>query len=325
MPTLNRCDYACKALLSIYNQAEAHHAIEVTISNNCSDHNYDLLEGLLDKCPEDLSLGYTIQKNRLTLDEHMHALVNLAKGRYVYYLGDDDYFLDEQLILLVELVVRYLPDLAIFNGRLVDESGEMIGKHFYLPEKIYTCINEAFLDLRDKGTFGAVLVRREYLDDASFKALIGTSHAYGCFWLSLLRVYNSLGSCCIIIPGFELVALRMAEKSYSKLIVYFRDIPYELAVYQRHLPPGSPQRLNYAFARRYYRRVTSFYFLASLYASGSPLHELANINPSVYMRTRVQILISKILVRTGFYNMLCKLKPLFKLWLPEFIRMIKER
>jgi glycosyltransferase involved in cell wall biosynthesis len=325
MPTLDRCNYARKALSSIYNQAEAHHAIEVVISNNCSDHDYELFESLLDACPDGLSLSYTVQKNRLTLDEHMHALVNLAKGRYVYYLGDDDYFLDEQLILLVELVARCMPDLAIFNGRLIDEAGEVIGSHFYLPEKIYTCVNEAFLDLRDKGTFGAVLVRRDYLDDVSFRALIGTSHAYGCFWLSLLKVYNSLGSCCIIIPGFELVALRMAEKSYSKLIVYFRDIPYELAVYQRHLPPGSPQKLNYTFARRYYRKVTSIIFLAGLQASGSPLYELANINPSVHKKTRVKILISKVLVLTGLYNMLYKLKPLFKLWIPKFIRMIKRQ
>jgi hypothetical protein len=232
----------------------------------------------------------------------MLAVKNLASSSYIYFLGDDDFFINDQLYLLIDLVERESPDLAIFNGILVNENDKMIGMHFHLPSQSYTSISTAFNDLRDKGMFGAVLVKSKYLEDTYFRKLFGTAHGYGCYWFALFSAHLRKQSINVIIPNFPLVALRMAAKSYSQLEVYFRDIPYEIAVYQRFLPEGIPQQLNDKFKLRYQRKISSYLFLTQLSNSGIDLEQIEDINPSFYREFRLKIAISKFLARSGAYN-----------------------
>jgi len=302
IPTLNRCDYLQKAIKSIFDAQCDLSKVELCISNNASEHDYSTIKILLSSAPSSLTIRYVEQQTRLPVDEHMLVVKNLAIAPYIYFLGDDDFFLSDQLHLLLNLIEREAPDLAIFNGILVNGRDQVIGAHFELPSQSYNSISTAFIDLRDKGMFGAVLVKTKYLDDTDFRKLFGTAHGYGCYWFGLFSAYLRQQTIHVMIPNFPLVALRMAEKSYSHLEVYFRDIPYEIAVYQRFLSAGIPQQLNDKFKSRYQRKISSYLFLTQLCNSGIRVDHIRDINPSFYRKYRFKIVVSKLLARSGAYN-----------------------
>lgn len=302
IPTLNRCDYLQKAIKSIFDAQCDLSKVELCISNNASDHDYSTIKDLLSSSPKSLTIKYVEQQIRLPVDEHMLVVKKLAMAPYIYFLGDDDFFLSEQLHLLVDLVEREAPDLAIFNGILVNERDQVIGAHFNLPAQRYSSISSAFYDLRDKGMFGAVLVKALYLDDTYFRHLFGTAHGYGCYWFSLFAANLRQQPITVMIPNFPLVSLRMAAKSYNRLEVYFRDIPYEIAVYQRYLPVGLAQQLNEHFKIRYQRKVSSYIFLTQMANLGVEIKKIKNINPGFYRQYRMRIAISEYLARSGIYE-----------------------
>lgn len=303
IPSLNRSDYLQKAVRSIFDSGVAFSKIELCISNNASDHDYSAITELLARAPADLTVRYVVQTSRLSVDAHMLAVKNLATAPYIYFLGDDDFFLAGQLPSLVDLVEREALDLAIFNGQMVDANDTVIGTHFALPPRRYTRISDAFGDLRDKGMFGAVLVKAQHLDDTYFRHLFGTAHGYGCYWFSLFAAHVRQEPIVVIIPDFPLVALRMAQKSYNLVEVYYRDIPYEMAVYKRHLPPGEPQQLNEQFRKRYLKKTSSVFFLAQISNSGIDVDTIRNFDPDFYRQHRLKIALGKFVVSSGAYNL----------------------
>ncbi len=304
IPTLNRCDFLCAALESIFAAEWDHRRIEVCISNNASERDYSALERLLPSAPQGMRVDYRVQPKRLSADENMFEVKSMATADHIYFLGDDDRFLDDQLPHLLALIDRESPDLAIFNGTLIDAQDAVIGRLFTLPSRTYSDVIAAFRDLRDKGMFGAVLVKASHLKDHHFKALFGTSHGYGCYWFSLLEGHVERHSAKIMIPGFPLVALRMAEKTYGRLDIFYRQIPYEIAVYRRHLPAGLPQRANMRFEQDYVSMISSLAFLSGMRFSGEPIRQIEEIYPLFYRRHGWKVRVADFLVGSGAYGRL---------------------
>ena len=302
IPTLNRCDYLCGALRSIIESQCNFEDIQVCISNNFSDENYDAVIELIKAAPASLDIIYVSQPKRLPIDESMYAAYAMSTGEYVYFLGDDDYFLEGELRKLLGLISERSVDAAVFNGLIVDADNRVMGKHFELAPATYDSVADAFVALRDKGMFGAVLVRRELLDEKYFTALFGTSHAYGCFWLSLLN--RPSPRCRILIPEFPLVALRMAKKNYNHMFVYYRDIPYEISVYKRLLLSPESQHLNSSFESVFVHKVIGLRFLCYIKEMGMDLTEIRNINPALFARARTNIMIASAIVNSGLYSAL---------------------
>lgn len=302
IPTLNRCIFLCAALQSIFDADWDHERVEVCISNNASEDDYSALDSLLAAAPPRLTIHYQVQPRRVPIDVSMYTVRKMASGDYVYFLGDDDHFLKGELPRLLDLIDREAPDLAIFNGVLIDATDQIVGSHFDLPPTVYPDAFSAFHELRDKGMFGAVLVRSAHLQAAHFEALFGTSHGYGCYWFSLLDDrYLDGHSAKIMIPDFPLVALRMATKSYSLLDVYYRQIPYEIAVYRRYLPAGRAQWANLQFERDYHHKIGSFRFLLPMRAAGMLILDIKDIYPAFYDRHALKLQFSDWLVRSGAF------------------------
>ena len=301
IPTLNRCEYVCEAVQSIFEAGWDVSRVELCISNNASEQDYAKLEQLLAQAPSGLNVAYVAQPRRLTADKHMFTVVSMARAEHVYLLGDDDRFLTGQLPRLLALVDSQAPDLALFDGHLIDAKGQTVGRLLDMPARTFTDPIEAFDVLRDKCMFGALLVRRSLLQGRYFRALFGTSHAYCCFWFGLLEPASPT-SVRILVPDFPLVGLRVAEKTYSALDVYYRQIPYEIAVYRRYLAPGPAQHANHRFERRYERRVASVGFLMRMRFAGMPISELQNLAPQFHERHAWKVCLAEFLVRSGTYR-----------------------
>lgn len=302
IPTLNRPEFLMQALNSIFCETLLLNQVEICISNNCSEVDYAKIEKLIKHYASICNVKYNRHDKRLPLDENHHYVELMASSEYIYFLGDDDYFLTGQLPLLIDFLSKEAPDLAIFNGIFVNKDDKIIGPHFQLPAQQYSNFSKAFIELRDKGMFGAVLVKKIHLEDSKFRCLFGTSHGYGCFWFSLLSIYSSQHYPKVVIPTFPLVALRVGAKSYDNIEVYFRDILYEIAVYQRYLPSGLSQLLNEQFRMRYLKKISSVKFLASMCNSNVDIKKIKEINPSFYNQYRLKIIFSGVFVRVGAYK-----------------------
>ena len=166
--------------------------------------------------------------------------------------------------------------------------------------------------MRDKGTFGSILVKKVHLNNSYFISLYGSSHAYGCYWLSILNDYFDNSK--IIIPDFECVYLRAAEKNYVPIVVYYRDIPFEMALYSRYLNFGRPQMLNSAYSKKIENILTSIRFIAGFVDQGARIHDIQSINPIISTKFSfiVKFYLARCIVRSGVYLALKKTKSFLK-------------
>ena len=304
IPTLNRPELFYIALKSIFESGIDPSKIEICISNNASDDCYSEALALIERNKSSFKVLYAKHEQRLSLDNNMQFVTGMATTEYIYYLGDDDYFLSDGLDELLRLIELQAPDLAILNGITVDADGQVLGSHFDLPAKVYTQIDEVFYDLRDKGAFGSVLVKRTLLAREYFEMLHGTSHAYGCFWLALMWHVHNGGAIKVVVPPFQGVALRGGEKTYNHISVYFRDILFSIAVFRRYSPPGELQRLLDIFERRYFSRIYSLRFLLEMASRGARLGEIADYRRSIYNKLLFKIKVVEFIIGSGCFGFL---------------------
>jgi hypothetical protein len=253
------------------------------------------------------NIRYVRHAQRLPLDENHHFVKRLATSEYIYFLGDDDFFLRDELGKLLELIARKRPDLAIFNGYQVDDANVYLGTHFALAPREYGGLEAAFRDLKDKGSFGSVLVHRDVLQDADFEYLYQTDHAYGCYWLSLFRKHERGEVPKIIVPDFPCVALRAGRKTYNHIDVYFNKIPHWMAVHQHLLKTSMLHHLIDENAAETKRFNTSLRFLIHLSGTGYDLHLIQKADPAFYDRHRLRIWLARHLATSFFYRGLRRL------------------
>jgi abequosyltransferase len=289
IPTLNRPELLLQSLNSIFREPSLLGQLEICISNNGSEADYGAVDALLKAHSGACSIKYVRHSQRLPLDENHHCVKRLATTDYIYFLGDDDFFLRDELAKLLELIAHQKPDLAIFNGYLVDGANAYLGNHFTLGSREYESLEAAFRDLRDKGSFGAVLVRRDMLRDEDFEHLYRTDHAYGCYWLSLFRKHERGEKLAIMIPDFPCVALRCAQKTYNHIDVYFKKIPHEMTLRQQLVPLGPLRHLFDEQAAAFEKFSASLRFLSHLSDTGHDLRAIRTTNPSFYSRYKHRI------------------------------------
>lgn len=303
IPTLNRPEWLLQAINSICVDTTPFDEIEVCISNNCSESDYADIERYIESASSQIKIHYVRHTTRISLDENHHYVKKMASGEYVYLLGDDDFFLRNQLQKLIEFIKANKPDLAIFNGFIVDVNNNFLRMHCNLPPKEYNSLNEAFVDLRDKGSFGAVLSRKDLLQDDDFRQLYETAHAYGCFWLSIFRKFDRSESVKIFIPDFPCVALRSAQKNYNTVDVYYKKIPNWMMTFKKLAPIGLPMKLISDYERSHLVTISSFIFLLSLADSGFNLDLVDNANPTFRSKYRARIYICKKISKSISYKL----------------------
>jgi len=269
------------ALQSIVKQASALRDIEICISNNCSSLDYDMVEKFIEN---NKFIKYDRLSNEITLDENMYRTVSIATGEYIYFLGDDDYFLEGGLIQIFNIIDKVKPDLSIINGINVNDSGEHISRLFLNKELIFNNFHEAFKYHHNHCMFGAILVKRLYLQEKLFIAFYGTSHAYMSFWASIaMENINSMKPVTIYTPQHPIVALRATKKTYSS---YFLDaiylhMPMWFYILLRFVDEGQSRRLIMHIANDNFRLIFSLRFLARLKYLGLDINSIAVYPPAL--------------------------------------------
>jgi len=120
IPTYNRSAYLGKAIYSVANQTYAN--IEIIIVDDGSTVNY-----AKSICAKFLNCNYFYKENG-GLSSARNYGINLAKGEYIAFLDDDDYWLETKIEKQVEILLKNKDiDCVHSSAALVDESGNPTG------------------------------------------------------------------------------------------------------------------------------------------------------------------------------------------------------
>lgn len=101
IPTYNRSSWLNLCLEQLLPQVKAHSdEVEVIISDNCSpDDTKEVVKKFLDS---EFKFHYVRNSQNIGSDRNISQCFNLAQGRYVLILGDDDLFVDGAIAQLLE-------------------------------------------------------------------------------------------------------------------------------------------------------------------------------------------------------------------------------
>lgn len=310
IPTLNRPELILLALESIFLELDSPNSIEICISNNASELDYMEVEALIRKYEAKCKIKYIYQAKRIALDEHHHYVVKMATGEYIYYLGDDDFFLEGEFSKILRLISEVRPDLAIFNGRLIDAKNKFIKVSFEGPPREFSSLELAFPFYKDKASFGAILVRRELIKDEDFIYLYGTDHAYACFWLTLFREV-SYKKCKIITPNFHCVALRTSNKNYNHIDVYFNKIPLWVKKHQSKLFNNELRYLFDEHLESIENLKKNYKFLFHLKCIGCNIKSIKHFDKNFYNKYKIRLFFVDSLLVSIIYKLLSRMKSIY--------------
>ena len=151
IPTYNRQKLLARMLSDVLREIRGMQGIEVCISDNGSpDSTPKFLSASYSKPPFRLRLG---AKN-LGVDANLLALADMARGEYIWYVGDDDNIIKGSLKGFLPILKRrkpdvlYMPYIAMENGKVreMESYGDFFSKD---------------LVMRPHTFVGSIVMRRE--------------------------------------------------------------------------------------------------------------------------------------------------------------------
>jgi glycosyltransferase involved in cell wall biosynthesis len=114
IPQYNRIEYLLVVLKSI--AAQTYKNVEVTISDDCStDNSESSIAAFIDSTT--LPIIYERQKSNIGYDANLRRSLELATGDYLFILGNDDAFADQESLetLVQQLSINNNPGVAVTN------------------------------------------------------------------------------------------------------------------------------------------------------------------------------------------------------------------
>lgn len=280
IPSLNRPEYLLNAIESITNQIDFTNDIEICIYNNSSDTSYSNIENYL-KNLLNTNIIYRKGNVRLGIDDSMHEVIKMARGEYLYLLGDDDFLLPNSLKTILDLIRESEFDLVIFNAIIYNEKNNTRTKMFSYNtiklEKLDFVLNE----FKNYCSYGNILLKSELLKPKDFEYLKGTSHAYGCFWLSFFRLYELGIEPKVLISSAEVVTLRAILKTYNLLRVTFEDSQKEFDLYYKAIGEKSKIILM-KYEKSFWENQSRFLTLLKYGLARNNLYKLKSYNKKFY-------------------------------------------
>ena len=119
IPTFNRKEHLINCLNSIY-VAKKNTSIEfeVCISDNCSEEN---LNDLIDSYKNKINIIFNKNKKNIGFVKNYLKVCSIAKGKYIWLLGDDDMILPSSLVEIEKYLTKFsLIDFFFINSYFLD-------------------------------------------------------------------------------------------------------------------------------------------------------------------------------------------------------------
>lgn len=214
IPTFNRISSLKIAVKSILDNN--FDDFEICISDNKS--NDETREYLKQISSPNIKVNYQLKNEGI--DINMLKVMNMAKGDYVFLLGDDDY-LTAGCSQKLNLILKNDPDLVVFSKK--GESNEFKNN-----------LEKAYEVIWDKMSFGYIMFKKELIKVSFRQEFLGTYHAYSGWVLDGIYHKSINKDFTILLSPIVIVKTKHVKKSWnsSAFEIYFAAIPEYLSLVQ---------------------------------------------------------------------------------------------
>lgn len=107
IPTYNRAEKLRRLILSISNQ-DCLEEVEICVSDNASkDHTREVV----DSFRSNFNVHYSVNEENIGFCSNLLKVVNMAKGAYIWVIGDDDTFIDGAFKHVISILSDKAPDI----------------------------------------------------------------------------------------------------------------------------------------------------------------------------------------------------------------------
>lgn len=168
IPTFNRSKQLAENLSKILEQTSAK-TVAIYVSDNCStDDTESVMQEFQKTHP---SVFYKRNSTNIGFDENLISLMKWAEGDYVWFLGDDDYVLDDAIERVLDIINREGVDALILNGA----ARPGMRPKSRLVTRLYDDLNEIARDLWQHASWmSSIVIRRQLLNDFDTADLKGS-------------------------------------------------------------------------------------------------------------------------------------------------------
>lgn len=181
IPTYSRLNYLKQAVQSARNQTYSD--VEICVSQNPKEDGPD--EVIKNWCENEVAknnLVYNLNENNLGLTGNLNVLVNLAKGEYLIFIGDDDLLHPDFIKNLLDAAKKYKPAVIFSNQFFIDVQGLVLEKETehlnnmykrnFLPEGVIPdAVNAVF---NNSVPLSASLIRKDLFKTFTFNEQLNT-------------------------------------------------------------------------------------------------------------------------------------------------------
>jgi len=209
IPTYNRITYLKKNLDIIIKQIieNKKHEIEICISDNASIDNTEFIVRELIELNPDIKIKYSKNDLNLGADKNYLKAMSMADGDYSILWGDDDFFKDNAISYIFNLIEQKTDVSIFFSNRTdIDGNGNFICEQIFLRDDIESLVvdfsrNDSarlyFYLSRDIACLfsyiSSVIYKTSIIKERVFdNDFIGTQYSFLYFWWNHLLEGNKL-------------------------------------------------------------------------------------------------------------------------------------
>lgn len=126
IPTYKRAEYIQRAIESILNQTYKDYEIIVVDDNDENSEYRKSMQNIMQKYEEYDNITYVKHKENKNGAAARNTGIRLAKGDYITFLDDDDYFLKDRLKILIKEIEKSIEYDAIYSSCVCVKENEII-------------------------------------------------------------------------------------------------------------------------------------------------------------------------------------------------------
>lgn len=218
IPTFNRAKKLRRCLESVL-PLTGNGEVEICVSDNASsDSTRELLENY---AQNHNALRYASRANNDGIDVNMLAVAQMAKGKYIYWLGDDDEVIRDEFTRVVEHLKESDCDCLLTPPLST-------GKRVVYDNVIDYFVDYEIFGLNANMHFSTIFIKRAAVDSRQIERFLGTFHLYSGAVFDYLCMCERRGSCKITV--WDKSVCKIAEKgektwSSDKDKIYYETIP----------------------------------------------------------------------------------------------------
>ncbi|MDR3654048.1 MAG: glycosyltransferase family 2 protein [Paludibacter sp.] len=294
IPSLNRPEYLCQTIKSICSNEKHSSEFEVIVYNNFSDIPYTIVEETINRLSLNYNINYRVGTSRLDIDRSMFEAIRYSKGDYLFFIGDDDFLLEDGIQSIFDLIEKTDFDLAVFNAILINGTENTKKELIGYSGRTYNQLDLALMELKIYCAYSNILIKSRYYIESDFKYLIGSSHAYGSYWFAFFREFEKDINPIIIVPKEHVVCMRAVVKNYKILDVIYKDIDIEFKLYYAVIGEKSKKVLK-KFEENYWKQHSSLKELVYYAYYKYDLRSIKQLNPLFYKKYLIKIQLSMII------------------------------